>query len=52
MCIKCGCGKKKGQKGYGMGPKKSAYKMGEKMESKSMKMKETKMGMKKMGKKK
>ncbi len=22
MCIKCGCGKKKGQPGYGMGPKK------------------------------
>lgn len=21
MCIKCGCGKKKGQAGYGMGPK-------------------------------
>ena len=35
--------------------KKAAYKMGEKMESKSMKVKETKMGMKsmkKMGKKK
>ncbi|CAB4177248.1 hypothetical protein UFOVP999_8 [uncultured Caudovirales phage] len=34
--------------------KKAAYKMGEKMESKSMKAKETKMGMsmKKMGKKK
>lgn len=21
MCIKCGCGKKSGQAGYGMGPK-------------------------------
>lgn len=20
MCIKCGCGKKKGEKGFGMGP--------------------------------
>jgi len=32
--------------------KKAAYRMGEKMESKSMKKKEIKMGMKKMGKKK
>jgi hypothetical protein len=32
--------------------KKTAYKFGEKMESKSMKKKEVKMGMKKMGKKK
>ena len=23
MCIKCGCGKKAGQPGYGMGPKGS-----------------------------
>lgn len=20
MCVKCGCGKKKGEKGFGMGP--------------------------------
>ena len=24
MCIKCGCGKKMGQPGYGMGPKANA----------------------------
>lgn len=24
MCIKCGCGKKMGQPGYGMGPKAKA----------------------------
>jgi hypothetical protein len=26
MCIKCGCGKKKGEKGYGMGPTRTAKK--------------------------
>jgi hypothetical protein len=26
MCIKCGCGKKKGQAGYGMGPTRTAKK--------------------------
>jgi hypothetical protein len=27
MCIKCGCGKKAGQKGYGMGPAKAVKKV-------------------------
>lgn len=26
MCAKCGCGKKKGEKGFGMGPAKSMKK--------------------------
>jgi hypothetical protein len=26
MCAKCGCGKKKGEKGFGMGPAKSMTK--------------------------
>jgi hypothetical protein len=26
MCIKCGCGKKKGEKGFGMGPMKKTVK--------------------------
>lgn len=26
MCVKCGCGKKKGEKGFGMGPMKKATK--------------------------
>ena len=43
MCMKCGCGKKAGQKGYGMGP---AKKMAAKPTSKSSMMK--KMPMKKM----
>jgi hypothetical protein len=39
MCVTCGCGKKKGEKGYGMGPK-------------AKKSAAPKMDMKKMGKKK
>jgi len=27
MCVKCGCGKKKGEKGFGMGPAKSGKAM-------------------------
>ena len=41
MCVKCGCGKKKGEKGFGMGPAKVGMK---KAVKKSM--------VKKMGKKK
>jgi hypothetical protein len=42
MCVACGCGKKKGEPGYGKGPKAK----------KSMKSASAKMAMKKMGKKK
>ena len=39
MCIKCGCGKKKGEKGFGMGPmaagmKKTVKKVAKKMAKK------------------
>jgi len=27
MCAKCGCGKKKGEKGFGMGPAKATKPM-------------------------
>jgi len=26
MCMSCGCGKKKGEKGFGLGPKKAVVK--------------------------
>jgi hypothetical protein len=42
MCVACGCGKKKGEPGYGMGPKGKT----------SKKSASPKMSMKKMGKKK
>jgi hypothetical protein len=44
MCASCGCGKKKGEAGYGMGPKSK------KADSKKTAM--PKSSMKKMGKKK
>jgi len=44
MCISCGCGKKKGEVGYGKGPK------AKKADAKKSAM--PKMAMKKMGKKK
>jgi hypothetical protein len=38
MCVKCGCGKKKGEKGFGMGPmgamKKTAKKVAKKIAKK------------------
>jgi hypothetical protein len=38
MCIKCGCGKKKGEKGFGMGPmggmRKAAKKVAKKIAKK------------------
>ena len=36
MCVSCGCGKKKGQPGYGKGPSKSADKKQDAKVMKSM----------------
>jgi hypothetical protein len=45
MCIKCGCGKKKGQPGYGMG--KHRMPDGTMMKNSAMKKQTKKMGKKK-----
>jgi hypothetical protein len=47
MCAVCGCGKKKGQAGYGKGPKKKAAK---KTASKGMSAKQKKLDVDKDGK--
>ena len=36
MCVKCGCGKKAGQAGYGMGPAKSTKRVAKKAVAKKV----------------
>ena len=51
MCAVCGCGKKKGQPGFGKGPKKKAAKKADKKTaSKSMSAKQKKLDVDKDGK--
>jgi hypothetical protein len=51
MCAICGCGKKKGQPGFGKGPKKKAVKKADKKTaSKSMSAKQKKLDVDKDGK--
>ena len=51
MCAICGCGKKKGQPGFGKGPKKKAVKKSDKKTaSKGMSAKQKKLDVDKDGK--
>lgn len=51
MCAVCGCGKKKGQPGFGKGPKKKASKKADKKTaSKGMSSKQKKLDVDKDGK--
>lgn len=43
MCAMCGCGKKKGQPGFGKGPKKKADKKSDKKADKKADKKDEKM---------
>ncbi len=52
MCVKCGCGKKKGQPGFGKGPKGKHEMTEGKKERKMEYGSKAKMMPKKMGKKK